>query len=462
MSSPRILVVVAVLAITSVSAPALAGPPAVRRPATRGEGRAAAAFDRALRPIVRRAALRANLEHTRSALGVAESRSTGEPARWRRDPLIYRLVAAVRGARAGRTERTLADVVTRLERVVGPIALPEGLPAGRALGYRAERAASLASLGRRASEVGAYYVQAGATTVRPAGRPAVAVAARGIHVEVWRALGPLRGVVRVAPGYQEAAPQFHVLADALNRAGVEVHIMEQQWAGESTGAVGAGQLDSPEGVARDSAAVDGHLEVAAAVRGLPFAVVGSSMGGGPGSLLEQALVRDGAFAGMTATVAGRAIAPPRGAPPIVALAPYVAATPSLTNRFLAAVGRVPFVRELPLPMLPLPRFVSSSAREATVAGGAARGGVSGRAAAIVRGALDPAERAAIGRLPNAIIVVQGVDDVLADSDAVRATVRAARAVSIGDERRYDHIQQHTPASIEAIVDQVRVALAAAR
>jgi alpha-beta hydrolase superfamily lysophospholipase len=109
---------------------------------------------------------------------------------------------------------------------------------------------------------------------------------------------------------------------------------------------GTGQLDAVEGVARDSAVVDGFVQARASERSLPFAIIGQSMGGGAGTLLEQTLAQRGAFGAVVGSHAGAPIAAPRGAPPIVALAPYVEYTPTKLNRIFATLGRTPIVGEI--------------------------------------------------------------------------------------------------------------------
>jgi hypothetical protein len=439
-----ILATAAAAALIVIATSAVAG--------TRPASPRAATISRSFSPLVRRARLGAHLERTERALRQGGDEAADHSV-WRRDPLLRRLAAASRGVRIGRTSKRLERAIVALVAVGGPIAVPGRIvDRTERLLYRAERAAALRGLGRRAGDLRARFLEAAPIDVVNLDGETVHVEGRSIHIETWAAIGEPRGIVRIAPGYQELGASFYALADALNREGLEVVLMDQQWAGSSRGDVAPGRVDSKEGIARDAAVVDGFIE--ADPRGLPSVAVGNSMGAGPGTLYEQVLVRHGRLAGAIGSVDsvdGRPITAPTRTPKLVALAPYVARTGGPFNAVIARLGRRPVAGDLAPPMLSRPRFSRDPGAEDELADLAARAGIAGRANAMGNGALSPTDRAALGPLGDDVVVVMGPRDSVASADAVRRAMPTARFVPLEGVDPRDHINQHTAAALPQLV-----------
>jgi alpha-beta hydrolase superfamily lysophospholipase len=442
----RALVLAGAVALAAV-APAEAGSPA--RPRAPVRARAAHVVERGvarvvsalLAPINTRARLVAHREHAETALHLQprDSFTTENPR-----PLKYRLATARNGLSTRKTRRQLTALVGALEAQVGVIRVPVEVPRSERLFFRAERAAALKLLGRRASDLSSRYVTAGRQTVTGFDGKQVKIGKRRVLIETLQATGGApRAVASIAHGYLEQTESWFDLADQASRQGIEVVLIGQQFGPESLGASAQGQMDSAEGVARDDALGSRAAQAEALRRGLPYVEMGLSLGGGPGTLLSQALVQDGRIRG------------PLGAPPLIVMAPYVAPSEhaSATN---LRIGRLPFLRELPIPGMPSHRELPA---QRTLAARTARGAIAGRAAAFHRGTLTGPDLARIAKLPNDITLIMSPDDHTASFEAVRRALPRAKVERVATP---DHTLENTTGMNRRIVGAMLDRLGLAR
>lgn len=420
-------------------APAEAGKPAQSRVRVRARAAHVAerAFARAvsalLSPINNRARLVAHREHAETALHLQprDSFSTRNPR-----PLQYRFATAGNGLFKWKTRRQLTALVAALEAEVGAIQVPAEVPRRQRLFFRAERAAALKLLGRRATDLSSEYLTAEKQTVIGFDGAPVTIGKRRVLVETLKAVGGApRGVASIAHGYLEQTESWLELADAASRQGIEVVLIGQQFGPDSLGVTAQGQIDSAEGVARDDALGSRAAQARAERRGLPYVEMGLSLGGGPGTLLSQALVQDGRIRG------------PEGAPPLIVMAPFVAPSDHASARNLK-LGRVPFLRELPVPGMPIHRELPA---QRNLAARTARGAIAGRPAAFHRGTLTDADLARIATLPNDITLIMSPDDRTASFEAVRKSLPRARVERVATP---DHTLQNTTGMNRRIVDAI--------
>lgn len=433
MPSPRAAVAAAAvaLALLGQATPSEAGGrPQRARPASRVERGFARVVHALLAPINSRARLVAHREHAETALRLQkrDSFSTQYPK-----PLKYRLATARHGLLKWKTRRQLEQLVGALEAAVGVVQVPAEVPRRERLFFRAERAAALKLLGRRAEDLSSRYVTADRTTVTGFDGETLDVGKRLVLVETLAAVGPARGVASIAHGYLEQTESWLELADQASRQGIEVVLIGQQFGSDALGATAAGQVDSAEGIARDDALGSRVAQTAADARGLPYVEMGLSLGGGPGTLLSQALVQDGRIRG------------PNGRPPLIVLAPFVAPSPHASPKNLA-LGEKRVLRELPAPAMPTHR-VPEAQRE--LAERTSRGALAGRPAAFHRGTLTHADLRRIRALPNDITLIMSRGDRTASFDAVRGALPRAKLVELAHP---DHTIQNTPGVNRIIVD----------
>lgn len=209
--------------------------------------------------------------------------------------------------------------------------------------FRAEKAIALVRFGRTPKDVSEGFVRAAGTV------NGETIAPREIFWQRWKPVGTPSGtVVVVAPGFLQTGRNFYEQVNLLNREGHDVVVMDQQWAGYSSG--NRGGIDRGFGISRDVAAVTAFANDVAEreYKDSPHRVViaGTSMGGGAGAL-----------GAITLNDAGRiqleGLQMPKGVSAVLQ-APYFDKTPGVLNGVLAALGRVPGLKQLELPSLGLP------------------------------------------------------------------------------------------------------------
>lgn len=289
---------------------------------------------------------------------------TPEPVTWaNRQPLVNRAGAYLNGLRGGEARRTILGYVHESERANGALTNlhpnDPGVDAHRYGLFVAEKAITLQSFHRTPAQITEQYVDARGSV------DGQEIAPRRIFVQTWRAVDepkialgdggggklvlaakPTGKVYVISPGFLETGRNFYAEADALSRAGNDVIVMDHQWAGFSSGGK-PGAVDRGFGVARDVAAVAAYADTWAAEHHpnepkREVVLVGHSMGAGPG-----------VYGAITMNDAGRikldnGARMPTGLSGIL-LAPYFHASPSRMNDFSAKLGKIPGVRNAPLP-----------------------------------------------------------------------------------------------------------------
>lgn len=272
--------------------------------------------------------------------------------------------------------------------------------------YGAQKAVTLARLGRRPSEVTESFVAAAGSV------EGKAIAPRSLFQQHWAPVGKPSGqVVVVSPGFQETWRSFVDQIDALNRAGHDVVVMDHQWAGDSEGSPGG--IDRGYGVTRDVAAVTAHAaQLAASKYGASGSVVlyGNSMGAGPG-VFAALLLND------NDRIALDGPAMPKGLSAVVQ-SPFFGPTRSAGNRLLNAAAKLPFVNRIQSPAMGIPDLTDDPVAEQKGAQSAALGDVRAQLKAMAAAANDLErirERVGQGERPaGRIIFIHGDKDPLAD------------------------------------------------
>jgi pimeloyl-ACP methyl ester carboxylesterase len=152
--------------------------------------------------------------------------------------------------------------------------------------------------------------------------------------------------VLISPGFQETGRNFYEQIQLLNAQGHDVFVMDHQWAGHSDGKKGG--LDRGFGVARDVAAMAGHVQAMLEAEGGENELVlfGNSMGGGPGVLGALCLNDSDQI-----HLDGPAM--PRGLSALLQ-APFLGRTPNSTNTLLEAASHIPMINRLAVPSAGIP------------------------------------------------------------------------------------------------------------
>lgn len=208
--------------------------------------------------------------------------------------------------------------------------------------FRTEKAIALTRFGRKPGDVADGFVQARGSVDGRKIQP------RDVFVQHWKPIAEPSGkMVVVSPGFLQTGRNFYEQIDLLNRQGHDVLVMDHQWAGYSSGPKGG--IDRGFGIARDVAAVAARAQEIAE-RTYPdkhqVVLLGTSMGAGAGVLGAVTMNDAGKI-----TLEGLQM--PRGLSAVLQ-APFFAKTPTLVNKGLSGLGRVPFVKHLPLPSIGLP------------------------------------------------------------------------------------------------------------
>lgn len=276
--------------------------------------------------------------------------------------------------------------------------------------FRVEKAIALTRFGRRPEEVVDAVVPAKGSV------DGQAIAPRDLFTQHWKPIGEPSGtVVVLSPGFLQTGRNFYEQVDLLNRQGHDVVVMDHQWAGYGSGSKGG--IDRGFGVARDVAAVAAYAQQLAADTYTDgrLVLMGTSMGAGAG-----------VFSAITMNDAGKVALEgpqmPKGLSAVLQ-APYFDKTPTLINQGLAALGRVPFLKQLALPSLGLPILAKDDDINVKLAQFASAEGVVARAEAFnasnadlkrVRELLDS------GQQPQGrFYFIHGDEDPLASLEAAR-------------------------------------------
>lgn len=277
------------------------------------------------------------------------------------NPLALRVrVAASTGVSAADELKLLADFVKDREAAWGRPVMDDDVKVQLNGGelFAAQKAIALTRYGREPDDVKERFVDASGSVNGKNIAPA------RVFTQHFEPLGtPSGDVVVMSPGFLESGRAFLDQVDRLNKAGAYVVVMDHQWAGQTDGKKGG--IANGESIALHVAAV---VEDAARIGRerygdqLHLAVVGESMGGGPGALGAVLMARAGKL-----EISGSPQSALAGDVDLFLQAPYLAATPTLVNKALAMAGQIPLLNRIAAPALGLPDFVEDPRGEHLVA-----------------------------------------------------------------------------------------------
>jgi pimeloyl-ACP methyl ester carboxylesterase len=315
--------------------------------------------------------------------------------------------------------------------------------------FKGEKAAALVRFGRTPSEVteGFYKAEGSVDGQR--------IAPRNLFWQHWAPVGKPSGLsVLVLPGFLQSGRSFYEQVDLLTRQGHDVYVMDQQWAGNSSGK--AGGIDRGFGITRDVAAMTAFVADRANKKdpAKPHRIVlaGTSMGGGAGATGAIILNEAG-------KVQLKGLQMPMGVSAVLQ-SPYFAKTKTVTNTVLSALGRVPLLKSLPLPALGLPTLSRDPAVQAKFAGHVASEKLVARAQAFNASDKDLARIRQLideGHTPQGrIYVVHGDHDPLANPEATAEVVRAMGShAKLRLVSSPNHIFEENPAEQRFLLDGLR-------
>jgi pimeloyl-ACP methyl ester carboxylesterase len=288
--------------------------------------------------------------------------------------------------------------------------------------FKAEKAAALTRFDRKPGDVVDAFVSARGSV------DGQAIAPREVFTQHWKPVGTANGTtVVMSPGFLQTGRNFYEQIDTLNRQGYDVVVMDHQWAGWGSGVQGG--IDRGYGIARDLAAVTAHAQGVA--KDNQVVLLGTSMGAGAGVLGAVTLNDAGKIkldgAQMPKGVSG------------VLQAPYFAKTPSLLNKGLALVGRVPLLKDIPLPAIGLPKLAEDKDINVKLGQHANAESLVARAQAFNASDADLARVKAMleaGQRPaGKLYFVHGDGDFLADTDSAKGI-----AGLLGDRAKFDTLK----------------------
>ena len=288
--------------------------------------------------------------------------------------------------------------------------------------FRAEKATALTRFDRRPGDVVDGFVAARGSV------DGQSIAPRDVFVQHWKPVGQPNGTtVVVSPGFLQTGRNFYEQIDLLNRRGYDVVVMDHQWAGWGSGAKGG--IDRGFGIARDLAAVTAHAQ--SLKKDNRVVLLGTSMGAGAGVLSAVTMNDAGKIALEGAQM-------PKGVSGVLQ-APYFAKTPTLLNKALAFLGRVPLLKHLPLPAIGLPRLAEDRDINVKLAQHANSENLVARTQAFNASDEDLARVRAMleaGKRPEGrLYFVHGEGDFLADT----ATSKAFAGL-LGDRARFRKVE----------------------
>ncbi|MEO6950210.1 MAG: alpha/beta hydrolase, partial [Polyangia bacterium] len=371
----------------------------------------------------------------RSARGKAAPRATFV----RRQPFLQKVVAFLRPGLSTRDDvRRIERFLTESEaRFGGPISTLEhpALVDGRRM--RAEKALALIEYGRTPHDVTETFIR---TTSIVQG--AEELAPRDLFVQRWKPIGKPSGKVFViAPGFLETGRNYYEQAQLLNAEGHDVVILDQQWAGYTADAqhgVKKGGIDRGFGIARDvaEAAAYGNEIVEKEYGKNPhkqLVLVGTSMGGGPGVLGALALYDAGRIS------MNGSISKDRG---YILQGAFLGRSRSIINDSLDLAGRIPGVKNLPLPALGVPLLNDDGDTNVKIAAHAVEEDIRGRPQAFRAALADINEIRAMvaAHAPSGRgYAIHAAQDHLANPELLVETVRSMNgAVKLDLMPGHDH------------------------
>ncbi|MFN3431362.1 MAG: alpha/beta hydrolase [Candidatus Sericytochromatia bacterium] len=288
--------------------------------------------------------------------------------------------------------------------------------------FKAEKAAALTRFDRKPTDVTDAFVSARGSV------DGQAIAPRQVFTQHWKPVGQPNGTtVVMSPGFLQTGRNFYEQIDTLNRKGYDVVVMDHQWAGWGSGKQGG--IDRGYGIARDVAAVTAHAQ--GLMPNNRVVLLGTSMGAGAGVLGALTLNDAGKI-----TLEGAQM--PKGVSGVLQ-APYFAKTPSLLNKALAFLGRVPLLKEIPLPAIGLPKLAEDKDINVKLGQHANAESLVARAQAFNASDADLGRVKAMleaGHRPEGqVYVVHGEGDFLADTASARAF-----AGLLGDRAKFETLE----------------------
>jgi hypothetical protein len=375
-----------------------------------------------------------------------------------RQPLVYRMVASVRGGSKQRKLQQIDETLINIERLARvPITRLTGaeLRANLTL-FRSEKARLIAAYDHDPNDITEGFIEVDVSHVY-----GHEISGRRIFYQRFRPRGRASGkVFVVSPGFQETGRNFYDQIDELCKLGHEVIAMDHTWAGYTTdldGRRNPGGFERGFAVARDVAAVAAfakHLADNLYGAGDNLVLMGNSMGAGPGVLGAILLSNAGQ---MNIRLRGYAegfflggLEAPRSVHGLLQ-SPFLRATPSVTNRTIAILARVPVLKRLRFPAVGVPPLTRDAQAQTAFAGHAARENVRVQFASMVAAEKDLQhilELARAGTTGSRFVIVHGDKDTLADAKATRELFDAFRAngtsVEISSINTSDHIlEEHS-------------------
>ncbi|MCA9664212.1 MAG: alpha/beta hydrolase [Myxococcales bacterium] len=424
-----------------------------------------------LRPLTRRAMLRAHLDNVNKASNTLDHQQSSKVDR---HPLLARIKAELKGLAPGTLGRLKRNVASLEQRVGGQVQIPHEITDGRArLLYRAERAAALAHYKRSPGDLNAYTINRAELKlagVGPKGED-VHVSSRRIYQEEWKhgGSGKAKARVLVLPGYQETGRSYYELANSLNKIGCDVALPDQQWAGYTKSPGGMpGQIDSGFGVAADAAALIAYNKALADKAGQKLIVISSSMGAGRGATVAAMLMDQGKLDGaklftdptINAQLPGKLRSTGFTSRQ---LNPFVWATPTWQNKLTSLMGKIPVLRELAFHSIGMPRLNHTDAKsQADIAATGLRvdAYVQPSAMANSQDVMAFMQASASKGYPKGkthVLTLAG--DTLAYSKATQKLFSTLPNAEVSVASGNDHSLQHNTAHINAVRDAVAAEIA---
>ncbi len=372
------------------------------------------------------------------------------------NPLALRVRAALStGVSAADELKLLRDFVQEREAAWGRPVMDPGVQSQLNGGelFAAQKAIALTRYGRDPADVTERFVQASG---RVNGKDVEAARVFTQHFKPSAA--PSGDVVVMSPGFLESGRAFLEEVDRLNKAGAYVVVMDHQWAGQTEGKKGG--IASGESIALHVAAVvEDAARVGKELYGddAHLAVVGESMGAGPGVLGAALMARAGRLqvdgSGGQSVLAGDV--------DLFLQAPYLSATPGVVNALLGHAAKIPFLNQLAAPGTGLPDFVEDPKGEHLVAQAMVLEDVRGRTQAF--GASDSFVEAMQALLSSGVkpggkvMVAHDEQDPLADFRKSAALVKdlGAGAALIRLEGGDHGLSASDPAVVEHLIEHLR-------
>jgi alpha-beta hydrolase superfamily lysophospholipase len=329
------------------------------------------------------------------------------------NPLLFSLKQQLAvGVSKNDETASLATFLSAFEQGAGPVtslSKPAHVDADDFAAFRLDKAITLVRFGRTPADVTDHVVSARGSV------DGAAIAPRDVFVQHYAPQGtPTGKTIVVSPGFFEDGRHHTEQAMLLSAAGHSVVVLDHQWAGLSS--TSNGGIDRGFGIARDVAAVAGWAH--AAEPNNTVVLLGTSMGGGAGVV-----------GALTMNDLGRVQldgpAMPRGIDGVVQGA-FFERSSSVVNATLAAVGRVPLLRDIPLPATGMPILSGDQATLRKLAAHATTEQLTGRAQAFHASTDDLATITTLlkqGHTPAGRVYALHADkDTLADHDSTRDVV----------------------------------------